>query len=159
MEWRRREGLQCPFCLYYSSHRAPTCEKHEDYITDDLYEEVQTVCQQFNSHNKILDRDEANYVLESLFFDITARDLLGSRVIIGFYPNDEEKQQFIEEYGVYWEGDYGAIAREYDSVERKFHIYWEYDNEYAGEMTAIELYNYSDTNSAIKILDYLEQFP
>lgn len=158
MEWRRNCGVQCPLCLFESRHRAPTCDMHDQYITDDIKEDVEIICKDFNK--KFIDQKDANDLLESLFFDITAYDLLNNVVVvINFSPDENEKIQFIEEYGQYWEGDYNAIPREYDSVTRKFHIYWTDDNEYAGEMTALELYQYADYGHDSTVLSYLEQFP
>lgn len=157
-KWTRREGLQCPFCIHVSSHRSPTCNIHDDFIPEDLEEDVDIFCKDFNEG--WFDRNDANDILESLFFDITAYDLVNKIVVVvNFSPTDEQKLEFIKEYGQYWEGDYNAIVKAYNPETRTFSIYWTDDNEYAGEMTALELYQYAEYGHDVDVLKYLEQFP
>ncbi len=158
--WKRREGLQCPFCIHVSSHRSPTCDIHEAYITEDIEEDIDIVCKDFN--NGWMDRDDANDFLEAIVFNdgVTAYDLENKVVVVvNFSPDEQEKQEFIQEYGQYWEGDYNAIVRKYNSDTRTFSIYWTDDNEYAGEMTALELYQYAEYGHDVDVLKYLDQFP
>ena len=142
--WYKRDGLQCPFCICDSSHRAPTCMNHEKLIKESDIPEAETIIYKYN-HNE-MSRYSANLALEMLLAPALGNTLVGTRVNVNHDGCSE-----------YSQGVYDGTVVEYDANRREYIV--EYDSGCGSErMDVFELLEVAKEMYKGYVEEYIEAF-
>lgn len=140
----KRDGLQCPFCISVSSHRAPTCPAHESRIQSSEIHEVKMIVYKY-THNE-MSRYSSNLALEMLLSPALGNALVGTRVNIEYDGCTE-----------YPKGVYDGTVVEYDVNKREYII--EYDSGCGSERVDVfKLIDIAKPQYKQFVEEYIENF-
>lgn len=144
LAFTRRDGVQCPFCVWKSSRRAPTCVEHESLMTPAMIPEVNELINKYNT--KEISREAVNASLEILMSPASGNMLVGCRVLVDYDGSDEFPQ-----------GIYKGTAVEYNTTTREYLI--EYDSGYGLEsMNVFSMYDYAIPAYKEFIYEFIKSF-
>jgi hypothetical protein len=114
--WRKNEGVQCPFCIGCSSHRAPTCKKHDDMIPLVMIDMVNECTQEYNDGE--ITREDFSEFLENLLSPADGSELVGIRVRAKY-----------QNHPVFFDGKYTATVIGWDVTKRVWTIQYDIDGD------------------------------
>lgn len=144
ISFTKREGLQCPLCIGYSSHRAPTCKNHEKMIKEDDIAEVNDIVYKYNHDD--MSRYCANQALEMLLAPVLGNSLVGIRVTVNHDGCTE-----------YPKGVYDGTVVEYNPCTRLYIV--EYDSGCgSAKVDVFELLEVAKEMYKGYVEDYIESF-
>lgn len=137
LQFNRRAGVQCAFCLWKSSRRSPTCLIHEELIDDVDVEEVNVIIDKYNS--KEISLECANMALESIMAP-------GCRISVDYDGCSEFPR-----------GVYDATVVEYNVNTKEYTV--EYDYGYGTEcINVFELNSHATGPNKETIEEYINCF-